>query len=673
MNKASVRRQVETWMKADAALIAPDYALLLYHFYYQEAGALGAFRHTVPKYGKLMSLFSETVREEEAEKVFTTHTSIFGRGTIMLDWLLAWAASACAARFPSEAGLCFFDAEFAVVEGTENMEVKSEVDGEARIVVRLPPALAATLVPDILIEQYLETLASQRVPAPDIVRRLEGARIVALDQMQSEARARLFEAFSAEDTEKQWRLFGALQSTLVFMVGASGQRGTYLGCKCRGVFLAERDEKVGPNRPALLLTAIASGNVAFSLAQAAPAKAYVDRLTAQTRIRTLNLPSTGRWEGGTIEPLIRKALEEELGAFSAHWVSLLLWVTRIIEQLRGTIHEGKALGYYVIVDDETRLEDTPVFVLTRLRPDDASLDKGFAAWNEDGSLPETNVRAVLDRIRAAFSKGNYSWFRGGHYAVLWDATFPPRLPDRLVRLRGSTWNVYLAEALHGRALGVSERRDREVLALAYVQPDGNGGLMVRNRAILRFRGDSNWEASGGARENWLGRRLAGVEWLNSHEAERMRKLCCALSDDPDAGAMVVLFKVGKAGADVFWAMGDPWLPLTRDGKAPILLKDYEDSDLIALMSMDGATCLWRPTEDAPVHIAFRRLVTSPRLEKASAEMLLHDLRWEGSRKWSAAGGAHHPEVELILAISQDGPLSVYDLQNGRVRVERFPP
>ncbi len=112
-------------------------------------------------------------------------------------------------------------------------------------------------------------------------------------------------------------------------------------------------------------------------------------------------------------------------------------------------------------------------------------------------------------------------------------------------------------------------------------------------------------------------------------------------------------------------MGDPW--------KNSVIEDFlaaPTSDLISLMAMDGGTCIYQ-SQDGKIKLSFRRLVTPPRKDsKKPLRQLSKDtkdaLDGEGSRKWSAALAACHPESNLVVAVSQDGPIRVFKEKNKNV-------
>jgi hypothetical protein len=134
----------------------------------------------------------------------------------------------------------------------------------------------------------------------------------------------------------------------------------------------------------------------------------------------------------------------------------------------------------------------------------------------------------------------------------------------------------------------------------------------------------------------------------------------AISDDPNSGCMLIIGQNIKLHFD---SMGSPWRTQReeeKDNKGEINPLNLSLDEITALMSMDGATCLF--SDNNRPAISFRNIVkvsNSPVNRKIEKRTIENILDGEGSRKWSAATAATMKEVDLVIAVSQDGPIYLY--------------
>ena len=82
--------------------------------------------------------------------------------------------------------------------------------------------------------------------------------------------------------------------------------------------------------------------------------------------------------------------------------------------------------------------------------------------------------------------------------------------------------------------------------------------------------------------------------------------------------------------------------------------------LVAMLGMDGAAVIWKD-KSQKASISFRHLMRpqGSKAEKEISDSEISSLSGEGSRKWSAMLSATRDDVQLIVAVSQDGPVHFY--------------
>lgn len=83
------------------------------------------------------------------------------------------------------------------------------------------------------------------------------------------------------------------------------------------------------------------------------------------------------------------------------------------------------------------------------------------------------------------------------------------------------------------------------------------------------------------------------------------------------------------------------------------------------MAMDGASCLF--IENGQPTISFRNSVMTaggPR----NIDDVADKIQGEGSRKWSALMAASHKRVDVVITVSQDGPIYFYEHIGNNVKL-----
>lgn len=302
--------------------------------------------------------------------------------------------------------------------------------------------------------------------------------------------------------------------------------------------------------------------------------------------------------------------------------------------------------------DMSQIEDSPAFERLPLADESVTFPPGLAEIDEKVML------ASLYKAMRTIEKENYFWFQGGRYALLWDFTSPEQEPRYLLGLKDSSWHVFIANARNRRPAGTAVA----ALVVGYLDDRGGGGLIVHGEHEFTLSKDGKWIQRGdelsGRIDAYL--KAAGNGILADEERKTLVKALVSVSNDPDTGCMLVL--ANNQAIPNFETMGHPWKvkrPTSLGiGEGDPLL-ELPDQELVALLGMDGAACVWK--QDSKCRIAFRRLASPDDAEKSRtlATNMRDNLSGEGSRKWSALLAACRKDVNLIIAVSQDGPVHFY--------------
>ena len=162
-----------------------------------------------------------------------------------------------------------------------------------------------------------------------------------------------------------------------------------------------------------------------------------------------------------------------------------------------------------------------------------------------------------------------------------------------------------------------------------------------------------------SRRNWGSNKRTLWGGGDSAPFDLMTDVIISISDDPHSGCILVIAKAKPN----FESMGSPWRTLPKnkflsdeEKKAPINPLDLTKDELAALMGMDGATCIY--LENGNPAIAFRNILM---IDKSNFIRTFesNDLDGEGSRKWSSLNTARMDNIDLVIAVSQDGPIYHY--------------
>ncbi len=342
---------------------------------------------------------------------------------------------------------------------------------------------------------------------------------------------------------------------------------------------------------------------------------------------------------------------------------LIFWNSILIEKLRNSIHEGESLNFYFVVADISEIKDSGLFDMIKLDFSEYPEYFNFHPWNNNGiEIIEniTDFEKIITVVKREIEKKNYSWFQDAKYALLWDSTFPEKFPHSLIRINNSNWNIIISELRNRRAEDFFSKIN---LSLIFLKEDQSGGLIIKNKLISSFRKGSSWSKGNIKKELDVYKEIeiAINKWPSKFNnfkldiIEEISQIILTISDDPHSGCMAIL-----SCKDLnFDDMGKPWItkPYSIKSGNSKRIFNYSTDEITALMGMDGATCIF--TDDTSPRISFRNIIMVGKSKKLKKIKDSDILSGEGSRKWSAVNVARLSNVDLVIAVSQDGPIYIY--------------
>jgi hypothetical protein len=624
-------------------------------------------------------------------EAFGKHIKKFGRAGTLLDWL-ASNAYKNAVSFSETSSFKRFWVEFFQQENANHLE-KSGNGGEVTITISdvLAKAMELPFHDDYM--DYLYSSGEKKFSEWEekfLEGQIWGARRVSYDlvvgnQQQADliiqlarlytsgasSKSKIENLTASEEKIRIWLFLGALQTGFMYVFASENNGNLPVGFVSGNmIYQSPAFEQHGPiglisavinnkeNLPEIrnsIYKILEEGELAKV---AKKINANRDTSTKPDIIRLVSTSSVLLPADETV--VISKIASAFKSSVFPHWVTAAAqFLLSIISQLRGSIHEGMPLNFCLGFADISELKDSPLFEMVPL-----SECRINNPWDESGNVDLTNVEKTVKEIAKRISKNNYSWFQDGRYALFWDATLPKAAPSFLVRLTEGSWNVFINNSCFKRISKTNEH----ALMIAHLGGNGSGGIILNGESLFSFRrkdlhGKVISEKEVNMAKYFLTAfQLSSVsEELKKSAAKKFSEIILAVSEDPHMGAMIIVLSPKKQYSsdkdDSFpfkTEMGDPW--------KNSVIEDFmtaPTSDLISLMAMDGGTCIYQ-TPDGKIKLSFRRLVTPPsRTIKKLSKKTHTDLDGEGSRKWSAALAACHPEANLVVAVSQDGPIIIF--------------
>jgi hypothetical protein len=410
----------------------------------------------------------------------------------------------------------------------------------------------------------------------------------------------------------------------------------------------------------------------------------VKEITTKTEILAAELPRIPSF--GVFYEMIGEYIQRELKIkFQPSWAqNITIWNAFLIEALRDSVHEGRNLNFTFIISDVSEVRDSNLFEVNELQFSEEERNI-FHPWDQtdEGDAIQipyktaTEFKSILSEAKRNIEKKNYSWFSEGKYALLWDSAFPNNYPHSLVRIKDSSWDVVINDIRSNRS---SKILNSVSLIITFVRSDQSGGLFIKDKLVASFRRATEWkyEVTGGnSRDDKLKAVIeAAINKWTEVENPQLTILkdtiyyaILAISEDPHMGSMLI---IGENIMELFKSMGKPWQ--TKSGKQVNNSEQINPNvltidEITSLMAMDGATCLY--LSDGKPTISFRNSVMTSRGDK-NIDEAAEVLEGEGSRKWSALIAASKIEVDLVIAVSQDGPIYIYETNtDNKVEIQQI--
>jgi len=671
----------------------PSTSVVFSHLCHGLQHTLGALRLTrIWPRSTYASLLSEVIGGDSKEyaKLFSRHIRRVGREGALLDFLMRYLLKTSALRDGLDHGLKAASLTFS---RTTSAGAPFTYDKNLHLVA-LSDAFYSTLIPPDLTESYWRALAEDDIhegvrddwKLRMMAAKLHSARGKALAMLEEKEDVKGLEHakelagyytvpllddemphWTSDADAQLWYLLGALQTSYM-LVHMHGRKDTPLaGFVSSGIiYTSEEAADATLSHCVGIMTASLSAQedgpqAMKTLEEIQRTQAVNHAVRVRHAIDDVNFEETAP----QIES-VRRVVEEKFeglaqAALVPEWPPRVAhWLTNIIQWLRGSVHEGQSLNFCAVLGDYSQICDSGLFNVLTIEANEHS--RLPSPWDKNGKFRKNATRDIERLVRQQMAKSNYSWFQEGRYALLWDASLPTREPRALLALKSSSWDVFINEC---RVSRMPETKDHAAMVV-YVKSDGTGGVIFRGEQIVTFRRNTPWQVGQPQLADWVSKQIQKyVAWLNpdgmTDDAERTRAssvlativgASLALSYDPHMGAMLVFMKE-PIDRLPFEGMGSLWNIRERKDD----LSAFDISELVALMAMDGATCLYVDRNRSP-RVAFGQLVGG---QSESAKLRWSAnwdrvLRGEGSRKWNGAMTALRDDVCLVLAISQDGPI-----------------
>lgn len=626
---------------------------------------------------------------------FLHHVQRFGREKTLLNWLVCWTRSALANIDRTNSDV-FVTASFLVHAGDGPL-VDVDIKGKGLTVqTMLSKDLLRSLLPEGLARSYLTTLYADAAKRNEELNEFCGRSILELELLTANLQtlrmlkqcpegtenfSKLCQVYSAEPngsasttpTDAQMlQLLSALQIAFAY-----GELFPSVWKEAGGFVSVSRPDgdtfkNSGKGKSLALVPIFAASTGVKNLEGVDDCKGKLNAAATNGPLLTALLKLSNN-QGAASARGERICSDTKFSSDSAQRLTVILkkhvpnlpfkdwsqnaatWIAHLVSSLRGAKHEGGPLEFTFAMGDMAQIEDSAAFERQSLA------DAGFDFPPPHDETDESKMIDSLNAAKRAIEKENYFWFQAGRYALLWDFTFPEEQPRYLLGLKDSSWHVFIANSRNRQKPATADA----ALVVGYLDDRGGGGLIVGGEHAFSLSQKGEWIQRGEALskrvEDYL--KAAGKGILSDDETATLVKALIAVSNDPDTGCMLVL--ANSKACPPFETMGHPWKvsPVGKSGTDKPegeKMADLSDEKMLALLGMDGAACVWKGGDSC--HIAFRKLACPPASNEETRPVFStakNALSGEGSRKWSAFLAASRTDVNLIVAVSQDGPVHFY--------------
>jgi len=640
--------------------------------------------------------------------VFNRHIKEVGRNKTFLDFLLLY---------------WFEGADFNTsndYKKTFSFQIMNQTDllTETTNKISISKSLSKVLAPINLIKKYFEILDDKISKAEKeyYTNELDSCRYKALDLF--EASENKNEIIVLKELAKKYKstefenvnlihLLGAIQSALLFVKASFPEDEIEIGFISNSIAIKANGDKSVLNNPIIVLSTPIKQNGHITNIDTL----NYDRIktTIENFCRDATFSNTEDVSDFIKKDLshyipddFKKLIADNIKSLSPlkikpDWTKFILyWNSALVQYLRNSIHEGKSLNFTFVVADVSEIKDCGLFDIVHLDFTDGNTET-FHPYNlgkefDETSFPieyfpflyekdaESNLmfsrKKFISYIKRNIEKKNYSWFQDGKYALLWDATFPSKHPHSLIRIKNSSWEVLLNEIRNQRG---KDFLDKISLSMVFLRQDQSGGIIIKDKLVSSFRKGTQWSLGLLEKDNKVKRQIANVftSWEvydKQNLIDLMTDVIISISDDPHSGCILVIAKMQPD----LQSMGDPWRTLPKDKhakesetKPPINPLDLSKDEIAALMGMDGATCIYFDNDSKKPAISFRNILKINSTGKLR-DFDKHELDGEGSRKWSSLNTARMENIDLVIAVSQDGPIYHYiPTTDNKIKIDKL--
>jgi hypothetical protein len=390
---------------------------------------------------------------------------------------------------------------------------------------------------------------------------------------------------------------------------------------------------------------------------------------------------------------INKFWEENIGDYlqkifhykDSSLFDITAWLMLLTTYLTYQKHEGTTLDFFFVYGDLSQFEDLKMYrAIQKEQLEEFEIPKNP---KDKGEILE-KAKALAIKI----ANEHYPWFENGRYALFWNTGSKDSYPIGLVLIENFTW----LQVLNNRFIDeLPFKIPNCFITYVYGEAQRIGSIsIVKNKVedILLYK-DRKWMVSNSVnkRTEQLKSELEKILNINENSQKKESlsktiKLALQIAENPKKGGIIVFINQEKK-KDIkgkFQSMGDSWKQIDSNESS---------EDVLALISQDGATLriLDNDGKDSDSWSYRNFLIPSDRtielLEQIKSECNkktnkhVWPLIAKGSRRWSAAMTACHPDVDAVLVISQDGDIQLWYIKNKsytlnkkgtKVKVVEFP-
>jgi hypothetical protein len=370
---------------------------------------------------------------------------------------------------------------------------------------------------------------------------------------------------------------------------------------------------------------------------------------------------------------IEKKLQEIFYHKDSSLSDITAWLILLTTYLTHQKHEGKMLDFFFIYGDLSQFNDLKMYREIK--------QEQLGEFQIPPNPKDSNFLEKTKALAIKIANEHYPWFENGRYALFWNTASKDSHPIGLVLIKNFTW----LQVLKNRFVDELPFKIPNCF-ITYVYGEGQkiGSISVVERRvedILLYK-DQKWIPYEliETRKSQLKSELMEILSISENSSKdkplsETIKLALQIADNPKKGGIIVFVnqEEEKEIMKKFKSMGDSWKPTSGNE----LLED-----VVALISQDGATLRILDNDEKESDSWKYRNFLIPSNQTIK---LLNQIKNEcdkkhsgnewpliakGSRRWSAAMTACHPDVDAVLVISQDGDIQLWHIKNSNYKFNR---